>query len=158
MRTQTRKCIVGILALALALGSAPPARAHVVKDLSATTFQTDVTLTTTTEMVVVSSDQVLTPFATSRVIVIAWAQLTTGTATTTVTPRIRRGTAITGTLIGDAVAVTIGAAAGSTEQFYAIAFEERQATDRVQYSLTLQQAAATGNGSALQGGIVVIVL
>jgi len=158
MHTRTRKCIVGALALVLALGAAPPARAHVVKDVGASTFTTDVPLVTTAETVVVSSDLVLTPFATSRVIVIAWAQLTTGTATTAVTPRIRRGTVITGTLLGEATPVTVGAAAGSTEQFYAIAFEERQSTDRVQYSFTLQQTAASANGSALQGGIVVLVL
>lgn len=153
-----QKNVIAALALALALGPAPPARAHVVKDLGATTFSADVTLTTTSETVIVSSDLVLTPFATSRVVVIAWAQLTTGAATTTVTPRIRRGTTTSGTLVSEANAVTIGAAAGSTEQYYAIAFEERGATDRVQYSLTLQQASATGNGTAVQGGIVVVVL
>lgn len=153
-----RRVLVGLLVLALVVSVPVPARAHVVKDLGATTFAADVSLVTTAETVVVSSDLLLTPFNTSRVVVIAWAQLTTGASTTAVTPRIRRGTTTSGTLVSEANAVTIGAAAGSTEQFFAVAFEERGGTDRVQYSLTLQQTAASANGSALQGGIVVLVL
>ncbi|HEY2938148.1 MAG TPA: hypothetical protein VGJ25_16210 [Gaiellaceae bacterium] len=157
MQTRTRNCIVGLVALVLGLTASPARAVDPIRDLCAATFTTDVTLTTTTETSVVASAECSTAAATSRVTVLAWAQLTTGTATTTVTPRIRRGSAATGTLVGEATAVTIGAAAGSTEQFLAIVTEERQATDRVQYNFTLQQASATGNGSALQGGIIVIV-
>lgn len=118
----------------------------------------DTALVTTAETVVATSDVIQVPTATALVVVHAWAQLTTGAATTTVTPRIRRGTDTAGTLIGEANAVTIGAVAGSTEQFQAMASEQISGIGPLQYVFTLAQAAATGNGSALQAGIIVLLL
>lgn len=119
---------------------------------------TDVTITTTTETVIISSGAVILPFNTAQVLITAWAQLTTGAATTTVTPRIRRGTAVGGALVGEANAITIGAVAGSNEQFFIMVTEGRSGEQSVEYSLTLQQASATGNGTALQAGITVEVI
>lgn len=147
-----------VLALALVAGLlSAPATAQGIRNVAIATATADVTLTTTTENVAVSSGPVTVPTPTARVCAIGWAQLTTGAATTTVTPRIRRGTAITGTAVGDAVAVTIGAAAGSTEQYSFMACEERANVATVDYSFTLQQASATGNGTVTQGGIFVFV-
>jgi len=117
----------------------------------------DTALVTTAETVVVSSNVVAIPREDALVAIIAWALLTLGTATTTVTPRIRRGTTTAGTAVGEANAETIKTAAGSTEPFFKIAFEQVSAAGTVQYSLTLAQAAATGNGSALEAGILVFV-
>ena len=119
---------------------------------------TDVTLTTTGEAVVVSSGAIVTPFQTHRIVILAWGQLTTGAGTTAVTPRIRRGTATTGTLVGEANAEQVKAAAGSTEPFIILVSEDRADQESVEYSLTLQQTAATGNGTVLQAGILVLVL
>lgn len=116
---------------------------------------TNVTLTTTSETVIISSGLLIMPFQTARALIKAWVQLTTGAATTTVTPKIRRGTTVTGTLVGEANAITIGAAAGSNEQFFIMASEARFGEESVQYSLTLEQASATGDGTALQAGIEV---
>ncbi len=116
---------------------------------------TNVTLVTTGETVIISSGPLKMPFQTARAIIKAWAQLTTGAATTTVTPRIRRGTAVGGTLVGEANAEDVKAAAGSTEPFFIMASEARAGEESVEYSLTLQQAAATGNGTVLQAGIEV---
>lgn len=119
---------------------------------------TNVTLTTTSETVIISSAPVKVQRDTCLVHIRAWAQLTTGAATTTVTPRIRRGTAVGGTLVSEANAETVKAAAGSTEPFVIEAIEERSNVDMVQYSLTLAQASATGDGTALQAGIEVEIL
>ena len=118
----------------------------------------NVTLTTTTENVAVSSGPIVTPFETHRIVILAWGQLTTGAGTTTVTPRIRRGTAITGTLVGEANAEQVKAAAGSTETFVIMVSEDRANLESVEYSLTLQQAGATGDGTVLQSAILVLVL
>jgi len=147
--------------VALLLAATPvlaPAQAIGVQAAGVNTSGTNVTLTTTSETSIISSGAVTLPRANGIVVVIAWAQLTTGAATTTVTPRIRQGTATTGTLVGEANAVTIGAAAGSTEVFTIFVSEERSNVANVQYNLTLQQAAATGNGTALQAGILVLIL
>jgi hypothetical protein len=86
---------------------------------------------------------------------LGYAQLTTGTGTTAVTARIRRGTATSGTLVNEANAETIGPAAGSTAPYFAMITEQRP-TSSLQYSLTLSQTGASGNGSALQACILVL--
>lgn len=152
-----RRLVLALCAAALALGWAMPAAAQGIRQTAITVTATDATLTTTTEGVAVSSGPALVPSETANVCVIAWAQLTTGAATTTVTPRIRRGTTTSGTAVGEANAITIGAAAGSNEQYHMMACEARSGVATVEYSLTLEQASATGNGTVLQAGIAVFV-
>jgi len=127
-------------------------------EMDAASFTTDVTLTTTTETVLVSSPRITIPKDATRIVVWGYGQLTTGAGTTAVTPRIRRGAAITDALVGLATAENVKAAAGSTEAFFLLVAEELGARDSVRYSFTLQQTAATGNGTALQGTIAVFVL
>lgn len=119
---------------------------------------TNVTITTTTEKAIINSNPIIVPFDTAVIVIRGYAQLTTGTGATTVTPRIRRGTAITGTLVGEANAEDVKAAAGSTEPFFILVTEARSTVDQVQYVLTLQQASATGNGTVLQASIEVEVI
>jgi hypothetical protein len=119
---------------------------------------TDVSVVTTNETVAVTSDEVFVERGGARVVILAHCILTTGAATTTVTPRIRRGTTTAGTLIGEANAITIGAVAGSNEHFNIFGVDEVAGVDSVQYSLTVQQAAASGNGTVLSSSIVVLVL
>lgn len=146
-----------LLALLLA-GLAPrPAAAQGFSQVGFTNFTANVAITTTSEISVVSSPPVTLPRDTGSVCILAWVQLTTGTMTTTVTPRIRRETTTGGTLVGEANAVTIGAAAGQTEQFYEMVCEDRANVATVTYNFTVQQAAANADGSALQGGILVFV-
>jgi|GEM_PF-5821116 len=117
----------------------------------------NVTLVTTTETVILSAPRIPVVRGTMTALILALAQLTTGTGTTAVTPRIRRGTAITDPLVGEANAVTVGAAAGSTEQFLGFASEELTNVASVEYSFTLTQTGATGNGTALMGAILVLL-
>lgn len=153
-----RRVLIALLAAVAALASgAAPARGQGFTQIAFATFTTNVTLTTTTETSLVASGPATAPRQTVNVCVVAWAQLTTGAATTTVTPRIRRGTTTSGTLVGEANAVTIGAAAGSTEQYLAMVCENRVDVVTVDYNFTLTQAGATGDGTAVQGGILVLV-
>ena len=69
--------------------------------------------------------------------------LTTGTATTFITPRIRRGADTTGVLIGPAVAQTILGAVGAVA-IYTIAITDQGGPfATMQYVLTAQATAAT---------------
>lgn len=128
-----------------------------IREGAANYSSTNVTLATTAETVILTSDPIALPFDAVQALILAWAQLTTGTATTTVTPRIRRGTLITDPLVGEANAENVKAAAGSTEPFLIMVAEDLTRLDRVQYSLTLQQAAATGDGTVLQASILVLL-
>lgn len=121
------------------------------------TVTADVTLTTTGETVIISSGLVAVPYETANLLIVAWAQLTTGTGTTGVTPRLRRGTNTAGAVVGEGNTEQVKAAAGSTEPFFIMGIDAQSPAAAVQYSLTLQQAAATGNGTALQAGIVLLV-
>lgn len=130
----------------------------ILQDMVAVVATANVTVTTTTEEVAVSSGPCKVTRQTARAIIVAWVQVTTGAGTTTVTPRIRRGTTITGDLLGEANAMIIGGAAGSNEQYLMIASEARAGIESAEYSLTVTQAAATGNGTVLQAGILVVTL
>jgi hypothetical protein len=118
----------------------------------------NVTLVTTAETVIISSNPMALERPGASFLIKAWAQLTTGTDTATVTARIRRGTTAAGTLVNEANAVTIGAAVTSTEVFTAWAMEQRADESQVQYCLTLTMNSASANGTALQAGIEVTQL
>jgi len=122
------------------------------------TLTSNVTLSTTSETVILSSGPVKVPRQTCLVHIRAWAQLVTGVATTTVTPRIRRGTSTSGALVGLAGAETLKVAVAGNEPFVMEAIEQRSNQDTVEYSLTLQQANATGDGVAVQAAIEVEIL
>lgn len=113
---------------------------------------TDTTITTTIETVVATLTGVSTP-RTGSVRLRGWCQLTVGAATTTVTPRIRRGVDATGVLIGEGNAVAVAGAAGSTDDVEVEGVDAGVNLAAATYVLTIQQAAATGNGSALHGAL-----
>lgn len=153
-----RRLVVGLLALALTLGAAAPARADNILWLEANQTSANVTVPTTTETVAVTSNAALASARpTVRVLVIGWCQIASGTGTTTITPRIRRGTATTGALVGTANAETPSGAAGTTSHYLVVAFDTQANVDNVQYSLSVQQAGATTNGTVFQAGMLVIV-
>ncbi len=125
---------------------------------AALTSVANVTVTTTTETVAIGSGRVQVPTVTAKIHIKAWCQLTLGTGTTTVTPRIRQGAGITGTLLGEATAEAIKTAAGSSEPFVLEATESVQDVESVEYAFTVQQAGASANGTVVQAGIEVEVL
>lgn len=117
----------------------------------------NVTLTTSAETVVVTSDEIFLPRRNHRVLVHGLAELTTGGSTTAVTPRIRRAS-LTGALVGEANAITIGAAAGSTEIFEKCVVDDVDNLDSVIYVLTLAQTGAAADGTSLSACIKVLAL
>jgi len=116
------------------------------------------TVTTTTETLAIGTDQIASPRQTVSALVFALLQLTTGTGTTGVTLRIRRGVLPTDPTVGEANVVTIGAAAGGTEVFSLLAREELQDAASVRYTAWVTQAAATGNGTILQAAILALLV
>jgi hypothetical protein len=116
------------------------------------------TVTGTTETIVVTSPAIDLPGPQITACIMAYCQLTTGGTQVTVTPRIRRGTAITSPLVGLANAEALKAAAGSTEPFFMMVTESISNLDQVIYSFSLQQAGGAGNGTALQVAIWVLLI
>jgi hypothetical protein len=152
-----RRAVTLLVALALLAVSPPPARADNMLWADGAQTSATVNVPTTTETVAISSNQaVASARPTVRVLVIGWCQLTTGPSTTLVTPRIRRGATSTGVLVGTPSSESFGAA-GVTAHFLVVAFDTLSNVDNAQYSLTVQQTAATGAGTVQQAGILVLV-
>ena len=82
--------------------------------------------------------------------------LTTGTATTAVSTQIRRGSDITGTVVGTSGAVTIVNTAGGTNQYQCDTQDQPGDVEGQQYTLTVTQTGATGNGSAAHAHLTAI--
>jgi len=129
-----------------------------IREVAVNFSTTDVTLVNDAETVIISSGRAVMPFRTHRVLVFAWAQLLIGTSATHVIPRIRRGTAVGGTLVGDAVSEEIKTAAADREPFFIMASEQRANEESVEYSLTLEVTAGAANSTANQAAIAVLVL
>ena len=128
------------------------------QDIQAAYTSTNSTITTTTEQVAVSSPLARGYRNSAIVVVIGYAEVTLGTGTTAITPRIRRGTAITDTLVTEANALQIQTAAGSSEHYHMTAMEQVIGEFCTAYSFTLLQTAASANGTILAAGICVIVI
>lgn len=113
---------------------------------------TDTPVVTTAETIVATLTGVGTPRR-CNVTLAGRVDFTVGTAATAVTLRIRRGTAITDTLIGEATPEQLTSAAGSTESHEVEGLDAGVDLAGATYILTVQQTAATGNGSCLNADL-----
>jgi hypothetical protein len=112
-----------------------------------------VTLTTTTETVVLVGPNLQTPKDTSFLMWLATFAMTAGTASTAVTARIRAGSAVSGAQIGQSYVQNVSSL-GLLFAGNILVTQQVQATDYQQVCLTLQQAAATGNGTVNAASLV----
>lgn len=104
---------------------------------------TSVTATTETQAVLVSG--VTTVRAGTKVLISAHVQMTVGTGGTAVTPRVRRGSDQTGTVVNEANAVT--ATAANVIDLDVMCEDTPGEVAGQEYELTVQQTAATAAGT-----------
>ena len=109
------------------------------------------TITGSTELVAVTSNGVNTGAPGARVMIRGYLNATAGTVGTTLTIRIRRGTSITGTLVGQADVFTI--VASTINQLAILAVDSPGEVAQQQYVVTVQQGAGAGNGTLNDAGI-----
>ncbi len=129
-----------------------------IQEVSHNFSTTDVTITTTTERIIIAAPAIAVTRQTVFAMILGWGQLLIGTDCTHVIPRIRRGTLITDTLIGLGTAEEIKTAVGDREPFFIMVGEELSATAAVEYLFSLQQSNATGNATASQAAILVLLM
>jgi hypothetical protein len=105
-----------------------------------------VILPTTTETVVLVGPNLQTPKDTSFIVFLATITLTLGTAATGVVLRVRQGSTVAGTQIGQSY-VQQGVTAGQSWTETIMVSAAVNFTDYVQWCLTAQQQAATANAT-----------
>ena len=127
-----------------------------LQELQGNHVTANVTLTDGVETVAVSSGGVILPYQTAKIWIVAWAQVTLAATTSGLITRIRRGTTITGTAVGDAV--TIDVVASDIVQTMIMVSEDRAGEGSVEYSLTLLDVAGAADGTIQQSSILVFVL
>ncbi len=114
------------------------------------------TITTTTELSGVTSSLVVATTPVEHVLVIGYLTVALGAGTTTGTVRIRRGSGITGTVVGNPQARTV--TASTTVTLVAMVSEDQILLGEIQYTVSMQQGAATANGTIQEAVIVVLFL
>lgn len=107
-----------------------------------------ITATTTAETAVVTTPASDLPLQTDKGVKISGVLIfTTGAAATAVTIRVRQGVGTAGTVIGPATAIP--ATASATQPPFAFCVYDPNPGTNQQYTVTAQQTAATGNGTAV---------
>lgn len=113
---------------------------------------TDTPITTTTEQVVATISGIVTGRK-EDIRLTGNMQVTTGGSTTALTPRIRRGTGITGTVVGEGNPLQVATAAGGTEELTLSCVDTARDVSGESYVFTVQQTGAAANGSCLQASL-----
>jgi hypothetical protein len=114
-------------------------------------------LVTNTETLAAYTGRCEVTAPTVRSIIKCWVWFQTGAAATGIVFRIRRGNGIAGPIVG-ADTPTILYPAGTVAQFTFIIAESLQDSEFVDYSLTLTQLGAAGNGTLSLSSIEVEVI
>ena len=107
----------------------------------------DVTLVTTTETIVLTSDAMPLPFITGKALIEAILSIIPGADVTGVNIRIRRGTLVTSPVVGPVWTHGGGLGAGAQTTFLAGVTDFLENVALAQYVVTAQQVAATANGA-----------
>lgn len=150
-----KKCLFLLLLLC---SFAPPVHAQQVYNVCGTFSAVDVTITTTAETVVATSEACRMPGRPVKLIVRVYGVLTTSADSATYKVRVRRDT-LTGTALGDAIAQTVLVTAGGTEPFVFTATDERLGSlNSVTYVATLEIASASSTSTVGQAYIEVMIL
>ena len=118
---------------------------------TSTKVVTDTPLVTTAETDVGEVTGITTGGPSKTIRLNGWAQVTAGVGATALTARIRRGQGITGAVVGEGNPVNV--AAGNTIEVEVETEDVPGDVDHQAYTLTVQQTAATGNGTALQAEV-----
>lgn len=126
-----------------------PLRQFVAQKLS------DTAIVTTTELAVVTSPPVSTRDSGEAIVIEGYVTVTAGTGATAITPTIRRGSGITGAIVGEQHAVTVTAG-----NVVALSVNVEDVPGEVAgqvYTLTVAQTGASANGTATEGIIEIVV-
>jgi len=115
-----------------------------------------VTVTTTTETVIVISPPINLAVDNAQVLIFAYILFTPGTGTTSFAVRLKRGTTVSGTALNNT-----GGQINLTTTAYWIGVHWLDTPGIIaeqQYCATIVQSGATGNGNAVEATLTAVVL
>jgi hypothetical protein len=118
--------------------------------IDATRGAVPVTVVTTAETVLATSNLLSLPFPTAKCLIQGIVKITLSANVTAVTVRVRRGTTTSGTLVGTAQAQTGGVTASALTCIPFMALDENLTQGAVQYVVTVECTGASANGSATE--------
>ena len=116
---------------------------------------TDVPVVTVAETAVISTPPISTSLDGDAVVISGSLQVLTGTATTAITIRVRRGVGVAGAVVGDPIAHTIGAAVNADLPFTVV--DTPGAVAGQAYTVTYQATAASANATIGSSAVQVTV-
>jgi hypothetical protein len=114
---------------------------------------TDTPVVTTAETAAVTSDPITPSTDGSELTISGVINITTGTSTTAVVVRVRRGVGVSGALVGETESQTIAAGASGNISYEVTDFPGAVAGQ--QYTASVVQTAATANGTINNASITV---
>jgi hypothetical protein len=106
---------------------------------------TNTTVVTTAETIVATTPAISTPSPDTPVTISGVLSMTYGTGTTAVTVQVRRGTTVSGTLVGEANAWNV-TAGNTSEQTFSVKDTPGDVAGQ-SYVITVTQTGATANGT-----------
>ncbi len=109
---------------------------------------TPITVTTTTETLVAYTGRVEANLPTLRSIIECWLSITTGTGVTALVLNIRRGNGITGAIVATCTVFNTASQLVEHNLYFS---EQLLNVEFADYSFTVTQTGATGNGSITNG-------
>lgn len=116
---------------------------------------TNVTVTTTNEIVVASTGLITVPKQTCRVLLIGFFTILTGTDTTAALARIRRGSTVSATQVGETV--TLDGTNETNQVVTIMAAEDLSGVGSVEYVLTADQVDAAADGTVGTAHLIALV-
>lgn len=122
----------------------------------ASTVIQNATLVTTAATVVATTPPINLPYDNAQVLLYAYANITMGTGTTSLTYVLRRGPTVSDTLITTASAITV--VAGNKVLVCLCYPDQPGVVAGQQYSLAVQQTAASANGTVNDVAIIAMIL
>ena len=111
-----------------------------------------------TETVICTTPPLTLPLDFAMVMLFWEWSMTSGTATTSIIMRLRRGTTVSGTLVNTNNYTISTPTAGNAYLLTGCFFDTPGAVGPIQYSLTTQQNAATGAGTNLEVALMAFAL
>lgn len=129
-----------------------------IQDIAAVVSPANVALVTTNETIVVTSPPCRVNRQSAVFLIIAFVEVLAGTGTVSLLPRIRRGVTLSDPIVNEPNNVIADVVASASNQVFFFAMDTGTNITEQQYSLTIAQTAASGNGTSLQAGIFVVAV